>query len=466
MARNPGASAKHFGLPLVLRMHRIFLGRRSRAVFGLASRKKAFGMTGGQNLPYAAEGIAKQPAGNNAIQPTGAATRLRRNVAAIPLAALLLPLTACNGFFQCEKASCPALVTTGTSSTTTNTGDYAYVANSAAGTTYLSEYSLASGQLNALGTISLGFIPVALAVAPSNGFLYVASAPGATNPGIYLYAISSTGTLSLANNGAALATDTVASMAISPDGNYLFTVNSDGLTLAEYTVNTSTGLLTLAGDLTLPGTSCSLGTALPVSQSCSVAVSPSKEYVVASLGISGDAVYSYTSTGGIANSAFATIPSGYSTSDATGDFSVALDANNYAYIAQTGSVSVFGITSLTDVVDEGKVTYPAGSVPRSITLSQSNSFVYTANEGAGTISGFAVSGSGSLNEITGSPVAGPANVSALGMDNSGDYMVAVGYDAGAGVRLYSIGSSGALTQVAEAGSGTNDAYPALVAMTH
>ena len=143
-----------------------------------------------------------------------------------------------------------------------------------------------------------------------------------------------------------------------------------------------------------------------------------------------------------------------------------LDSHNYAYVAQTSSVTVYGIGSLSNIVNEGTVSYAAGSVPRAITLDRSDSFVYTANEGAGTISGFGISGSGSLNEISGSPMAGPPNVSALVADNTGDYMVAVGYDANTGIRLYSIASTGALTQVAQTGSGANDAYPALVAMTH
>ena len=381
---------------------------------------------------------------------------------------LCLPLTACTNFFQCEKASCPTTGSgsgSGSGTPTTNTGDFAYVANSVAGTTYLSEYSISSNALNSLGSLSLGYIPVALAVAPSNSFLYVASVPGIASPGIYLYSIGSTGTLTAANNGAALVTDTISSMAVSPDGNWLYTVNVDGITMAEYSVNTSTGALTLSGETTLPGSTCSLNTAAPVSQTCSVAVSPSKEYVVASLGASGDIVYSYTSANGISGATAQEIPSGYSVSNPTGDFSVALDLNNYAYIARTSSLGVYEIESTT-VPEVATLGFAAGSVPRSVTLSTNYEYLYTADEGAGTVSGFGIGNNGSLTAITGSPFAGPANVSALAVDNTGGYMVAVGYDANTGVRLYSISASGVLAQVAQAGSGTSLAYPALVAMTH
>ncbi len=393
--------------------------------------------------------------------------RAPRLAAAAALALFLLPLGACAGFFIKPAATNPTDPTNPTNPvapTPTNTGDYAYVANSSAGITSLSEYNVGAGSLASVGTINLGYIPVALAVAPTNTFLYVASAPGSANPGIYLYNIATGGALSVANSGTALATDQVASMAVSPDGNWLFTVNSSGITMNEYQVTTGTGLLTLKATITLPGTDCLLSVATPTSQTCSVAVSPSEEYVVASLGTAGDAVFSYTSAAGITGSNFNTIASGYSTTNPTGDFSVVLDSNNFAYIAQTNSLVVYQINST--ITEEGTLGYAAGTTPRSVSLNKSGNTLFTANEGTGTISSFGISGNGALAAVAGSPFTGPANVSALGVDNSGLYLVAVGYDASAGVRLYSVSSTGVLKQVAMAAAGTNPVLPALVAMTH
>ena len=391
-------------------------------------------------------------------------------VAMLASLAAVVPVAGCNGpFFVCQgKSSCPTTPGsggTGTGTTPTNTGDFAYVANSSAGNTYLSEFEIASGTLNSVGTIDVGYIPVALAVAPSNSFLYVATTPGFTSPGIYLYTIGSTGALTAANGGNALATDTVAAMAISPDGNWLYTVNSDGLTMAEYAVNTTTGGLTLSGEVTLPGTTCSLTTATPVSQSCSVTVAPSGAYVVASLGPSGDWVYPYSSSAGITQIGEQTISSGYSISNPVGNFSTALDTNNYAYIAQTSSVSTY-LVQTGGITPENTLQFAAGTVPRSLTLSKNYNYLYTADEGTGAISGYGISGNAALTEISGSPFTAPPNVSAIGIDNTGSYLVAVGYSASAGVELYSMGSSGALTKVSAAGSGTSTLYPALVAMTH
>lgn len=382
----------------------------------------------------------------------------------------LLPvsLAGCGNFFQCDKTSCPT--TTGTASgsgtSTAASGDYAYLANSAAGTTYLSEYAISSSSLTSLGSLQLGYIPVALAVAPSNAFLYVASVSGATSPGIYLYSIGSTGALTAANSGNSLAVDTVSSMAISPDGNWLFTVNIDGVTMSEYKVNTSTGALTLNGSLSLLGTPCNLTAAIPVSQSCSVTVSQSGAYVVASTGISGELVYPYNSANGITGSGVYSISSGYSTGNPVGDFSAAVNSSNYAYVAQTNSVAAYGLLTAGGYSSYGTVSYATGSAPRSIVLNPAGTFVFTANESASTISGFSVVSGGGLNAVSGSPTPGPPNVSAISVDNTGGYLVGVGYDANTGIRLYTVSSAGVLTQVAQVGSGTNEAYPALVAMTH
>lgn len=394
--------------------------------------------------------------------------------AALVLVMALLPLSGCGNFFQCDKASCattpPTTTPPGTSPTPAG-ADYAYVANSSAGTTALAEYGITSNTLSLLGTQQLGFIPVAMAVSPKDTFLYVASVPGIPNPGIYLYAIGQNGTLSVANGGNPLATDTVSSMAISPDGNWLYTINIDGFTLNQYSVNTSSGAITLSVPLTLPGTPCTLTAATPVVQSCSVAVAQSGAYVVASLGLSGDVVYPYTSANGVApNSAHGgngieTIPSGYPTVS-SGDYSVAVNADNYAIIASTNAVTSYGLLNNGTITKEDPFAFGSGQAPRSVVLNPAGTLAYTANIASSTISGFAVGSNGTLTQVAGSPAAGPKNVAAIGVDNTGGYLLAVGYDSSAGVRLYSISSAGVLAQVAQTGSGANEAFPALVAMTH
>lgn len=381
------------------------------------------------------------------------------------LGALLLPLMACNNFFQCEnKAACPATTTGGGTSTTTV--DFAYVAfttvSGSTSTSYIVGYDISSGALTSVANVTLPFVPVALAVSPNNAFLYVASVPGATSPGIYGYSIGSTGALTALSSGNALFTDTVAAMTISPDGEYMYTVNSLGLTMAQYSLNTSTGALTSSGVVTVPAASCVLNTSLPVSQACSVAVSPAKNYVVASLGTAGDAVFGYATGSGVTNNGTFYEIAPFTNS---GDFSVGIDASNNAYISQTAGMTAYSLGS-TAATSRGTVSYASGAVPRSVAVDPESRFVFTANEGTGTISAFATGTSTALTAITGSPFTGPAHVSALGVDSTSSYLVALGYDSSAGVQLWSIPSSGVISQLKTAGSTTATQFPVLVAMSH
>jgi 6-phosphogluconolactonase len=380
------------------------------------------------------------------------------------MGALLLPLMACNNFFQCEnKPACPASTGTGTGTGTGTSGalDVAFVSyTTSAGASVVTGYQLAGGALSAINTITLPAVPVAMAVSPKNNFLYVATVPSAASPGIYTYAIGTDGTL--ATNGTLVATDTVGAMTISPDGNYLYTLQASTQSMTQYQVNTSTGALGNAGQITVLSTSCAPIVAAPVLPECGLAVSPKEDYVWAALGAQGDAVFSYTSTavtGGVPNQYFQTLTAGAN----SGDFSVAFDANDNAYLAQTNTFSWYSVTS-GQFTQKAYYTYPSGSIPRSVVVDPDSKFVYTADVGTGKISGFTAA---SVTQLAGSPYAAPTSVSALGIDNTDTYLVAVGYDGTAGIQLYSIASSGVLSALAKtAGTSTVTTDPVLVAMTH
>ena len=150
----------------------------------------------------------------------------------------------------------------------------------------------------------------------------------------------------------------------------------------------------------------------------------------------------------------------------SGDFSVTLDDSDNAYVAQTSTLTVYTLSS-SGVAQRGTTySYPSGSVPRSTVVDPSSKFVYTADVGTSKISGFAT-GTAGVTELSGSPFPAPANVAAIGVDSTDTYLVAVGYDAAAGVQLYSLASSGVLSALAKtAGTSTATQYPVLVAMSH
>lgn len=374
----------------------------------------------------------------------------------------LFPLSACSNFFQCEnKPACPT-TTTGTGTGTGSTVDFAFVSyTTAAGSSMITGYNLAGGALTPINSVTLPFVPLAMTVNLKNSLLYVASVPGASSAGVYAYAIAADGTLSAANGGSALVNDDVGAMTVSPDGNFLYTVESLNQTASQWAINQTTGALTFSLSLPVAAPSCTLGVGVPVVPSCSVAVSPKDDFVVTSLDTAGDAIFSYTSSGGVSKE-LTTINAGSN----SGDFSVALDNSDNAYLAQTGTLSVYTLGSSGATLRGTVYTYPTGSVPRSTVVDPSYKYVYTADVGTSKISGFAASTAG-VTELSGSPFAAPASVAAIGVDSTDTYLIAVGYDASAGVQLYSLAGSGVLSALAKtAGTSTATQYPVLVAMSH
>jgi len=380
----------------------------------------------------------------------------------------MLALTGCGAFFQCEgKTSC------GTGSTSTGTGDYLYVSNSASSVEYVSAYTVGTGTLTAISgsPFNVGYVPVAMKVSPNDDFLYMSAAAGTTATGLYVYSISSTGALGTPTE---LITNTeIDSLDISPDGNFLFTIGPDSVgtpTLTEYALDTATGAINGSGGTSyaLPvGTSCGLISTTPVSQMCTVQVSPSEDFVGVAAGTEGTYIFPYTSTGGIP------APGVYSgvmqpASAATGDYSLAFDKSGYVYIARSGQLtqlSPYGSLSAAAPLEGVSYTgYASGATPRSVTLSTNYSYLYTADEGTSTISGFSVSG-GVLTAFSTPTVLGPTDVSALGVDRSGTYLLAAGYNSTNGLQMFTI-SSTSLAAVASQGTGNATTVPVVMALTH
>ena len=395
-----------------------------------------------------------------------AASRIAaRGCAALGLSAILL-LAGCHNFFVCEgKADCPSSGGGGGGSTTS---DWVYVSNAASGATNISAYNIGNGSLAAIpgSPFNIGFSPVAMSVSPNDAFLYAATLPSVGSPGIYMWTINSSGAITVGNGGNALITAQVSSMDVSPDGNFLFTVDVAATALTEYSIN-SNGLLALASAFPLPPSVCAL-TGSPVSQTCTVKVAPSGQFVVASLGSAGTVIYPYNSTQGITTTSPTLIGSGSTTTNPTGDYSVTMDSNNFIYIARTAALAVYQITDTSgDATLQFNVTYPSTATPRSVALSLNQGYVYTANQGAGTISAFSIVSSGALTQLTGSPFTGPSSLSAIGTDKSGSYMVALGYNGSTGLQLFTIGTGGTLTLTTSAGTGTSTTtVPAIMALSH
>lgn len=380
-----------------------------------------------------------------------------RGLGMAAVAGLSLMVTGCNGFFVYPGS-------TGTTNQTT--ADYAYVANSATGSTYLNGYVVSSGTLVATTSspYSLGYVPQAMAITPSDGYLYIASDSAISTGAIYGYSIGTGGALSILGGGLALISENVASIDISPDGQWLFALDSTSGQLNVYKIATTTGLLSFFTYANVTTQNSANTQVVPKS----VRIAPSGEFVVCALGTGGAEIFPFNTSTGVLGAASGAINPNVA---ADGVNAIAIDANNYIYAVgtfganNTPGLQVFSTTSAGVDTAVGS-TYTVGNGPNSVVVSTSSNYVYVGNQTDSTISAFSTS-SGTLTALnTGAAYNAPTDVGALGRDSSGGFLLASGYNATSGIQLYMIGSTGLLTASNSAGSGTTTAYPSPVALVH
>lgn len=361
-------------------------------------------------------------------------------------------LGGCNGFFVCQKASCPASGT-GTGSSSTN---YGYVLNTSAGAQSISGYEVSSGALTAStnSPYALGYQPQSLVVLPGDSYLYVAADVQAGASGIFGYSIGTGGALTVLSSGASLALQNSVALDATPDGDYLFSLNSTYTTMEEYQIQ-SGGLLKDMGPFTT-------GFYTPqIAENASVKISPNNNFVAVAVAGQGTVVFPLSSGSITGNAQVLSGPT-------IGNYAIAIDSSNYLYVLNQAGLYLYPVSSAG--VPSGGNTYPIGtssSQPTAfsaLTITTGNSYIYVASEG--TIYGFSGVGSGTLAATSQVSVTGPASVSALGRDSSGGYLLAAGYSSSAGLQLFSIGTTGALTEVASVATGTTETVPNGIAFTH
>lgn len=336
------------------------------------------------------------------------------------------------------------------------TGNYVYAANSQTNT--VAGYSIGTGTLTAVSNspLALGYSPIAMAVTPSNSFLYVAG-PGA----IYVYPISSNGSISASSTGAAVAIVSAASIDISPDGQWLFALDTTTTVLDEFQINASTGALT-----SLPSTAYTVSNAVVVPKM--VRVASTGNYIFAALGTGGDVVFTLnTSTGAVATTQNLSLGSAQ-----TSDNALAVDSTtSYLYIARSGAnggLAVYSIGAAGVLNSVAGSPFSAGSTPYAVVLNSTGKYVYVANRGDGTISGYTIGTGAALTAISGSPYTSGSLVTSLGTDKTGAYLLAGANGGSPDLSMYSINTvtPGKLILSTSTTTGTDPTGVVGVALTH
>lgn len=351
--------------------------------------------------------------------------------------------------------------TPGTPGTTPGTaaGDFVYVANNAQNT--LSGFSLKAGALtmvpNSPYTLPLGLGGSSIVLSRSNAYVYVGGLGGITS-----YAIAGDGSLTPITQGGAAALANFIALETSPDGNWLLGLDALSQTVYVYQINQANGLLVANGapvPYAAPG---------PVAVSpLQMRMSPDGTLLVAALGGSGDVLFTFnTGTGLLTPSANLAEPPGYNDNAVTFD-----TKSTYVYFSRGGLKNgASGVVSYR-VGSGGSLTpvqslIPSGNAPYALLLDATGAYLYTANRGDATISGYTVL-NGTLTALPGSPYASGRLVTALARDNSGKYVLAAAVGGSPDVTLYSFDATqaGRLNSAATVASGVDPAGATAIAAT-
>ena len=364
-------------------------------------------------------------------------------------------LTGCGNFFVN-----PSTVTTGTTTTAT-TGNFAYVVNT---TNTLSEYDLSAGKLTAIAgsplTLTTGLAATSVAVSRANTFVFVGGAGG-----IECYAINTDGSLTATTAGGATETADFVSLETSPDGQWLFAL--DGITptapiLYQFSIDPNTGALALAGsgEIQLP----IAGAGVPTPRM--VKISPNADYLGVVLGGGGDVFYTFNTTTGILTQSGLLATKGFD------DDSLLFDSTStYAFIGRYGLTASNSTVASYTVSTVGALTSLAtvatGDTPYSLALDGTGAFLYSANFGAPSVTGYSLA-TGALTQLASSPYASGLNVASLARDITGSYLISASQGGSADLTLYAFDVlvPGKLDAVASSTNGSGTAGSLAVATTH
>lgn len=336
-----------------------------------------------------------------------------------PLALCLTFAGAVAGLTGCGDFFAKTTTTTCTTDCSSTTGDYLYVANAATAGPGIAAYDIASA---ALGTVSgspfaLTPLPSALAVNPADTYLYV----GTTEGPMYVYTIGSGGALTIGNGGAAVATIPTTSMQVDSTGKWLIVANESSPSVSVFAIGTG-GVLTVTNASPVAVNS---GTGVPDS----LAITPNNEYVYVGLSAAGLETMTFSSTDGTLADA------GHEATVDTVDAvtAVAVDpTSKFVFATETGisAVRVFTIGTNGALSPVSGSPFSVGTGPSAVMVDSSGSYVYVTNRtanssGTYTINGFALTNSGTLSALSGSPYTTGAEPVGIVEDKSDTYVAVI-----------------------------------------
>jgi 6-phosphogluconolactonase len=368
------------------------------------------------------------------------------------LGGFLLLLCGCGKFF-------PPLSDTGSGG---STGDNIYVGNLGTSPVSIAGFSIGSSGLSELSGSDWDstYSPNSMVVTQNNDYLFMGSDSGE----VFSFPIDSDGALGTGTVAGSLGP---AAMAIDTSGDWLIGVDAFSGNVYAFALDSSNGTLTEPVDSSIatmngcdPSTNLAGGTP-------GLVVAPNDDYIYVSCGTAGIYTFSFDSSSGGLTSVNATLNPKQS-GDA--DFGLAISpSGSYLFAAETGigAVRVFSISSSNGTLSEVTGSpYKTATGPFGVLVDSTGSYVYVTNRTEGTISGFTLSSSGALTAISGSPFATGSLPQSIVEDSSDTYIAVACAGGDPDLELYTIGSTGALTKLSTATTGTDPTQATSLAVTH
>ncbi|HVT96303.1 MAG TPA: beta-propeller fold lactonase family protein, partial [Acidobacteriaceae bacterium] len=291
----------------------------------------------------------------------------------------LFALTGCGQFF-------PPLTSGGGGGGGTSTGDYLYVGNLGTNPLSIAGFSIGTTSLSGISgsNWSVELEPTALAVTPTDTYLYLGSAAG----GIYVYTIGSNGALTIANNGSPVATGVSPSvLRVDPTGKWLLGASAFAGQAYVYQIGSGGSLTAISSSVV------TLNASTPATD---LEITPNGNYVFVSCGTAGIYEMSFsTGSGALAQINGVLNPK----TNGAADMGLAVSpSSNYLFAAETvtGGVRVFSIGTNGVLTETSGSPYTTNTGAWSVLVDSTGSYVYVANRTAGTISAFLLTNTGAL----------------------------------------------------------------------
>lgn len=378
-------------------------------------------------------------------------------------------LTGCKGFWDA-----PSNGGGGGGGTTTLTSGDIYVLNVARN--QMVGLYVNTGTLTAVGsTYTFSAAPIAITVAPNNAFLYVS-----TLGGIFVYTINpSTGILTLGNSGQAITADAATAMQIDPTGSWLIEGGAGVPAVYAIRINPSTGALAVSGESKIPAD-------LPSSTINQIAISPDGTYLLAANGSAGTATIPFNASnnnpfGSVGRINPANINAGASLSVAFDPVLSGSTTSRLFYIGETaatsgsntGGLRAFNFSTVKEI--SGSPFAIGGLAPYSILPFSTGQYVYvvsrqTASGSTGVIAGFSIAVTNGTPALTalGKTFAAGTNPQGLVEDSSHKFVFAVNYGGNPDLLGYTFDATNAgyLDQVISSQTGTDPVQAGAIAALH